>query len=97
METGLDPNTTSLLATGVYGITNSVSPLSISLRTAYGRAAKKPGKRRVSGLTSSGWDLPPVEGTDSLVRQCLQVFTLPAVFFVDRVGHRMILLAGAVG
>ncbi|GAA5964101.1 hypothetical protein JCM8115_005340 [Rhodotorula mucilaginosa] len=47
-QLGLDPNTTSLLATGVYGITNSV-------------------------------------------------FTLPAVFFVDRVGHRMILLAGAVG
>ncbi|GAA5987746.1 hypothetical protein JCM10908_007196 [Rhodotorula pacifica] len=47
-QLGLDPNTTSLLATGVYGITNSV-------------------------------------------------FTLPAVFFIDRVGRRVLLLAGAVG
>ncbi|POY75595.1 hypothetical protein BMF94_1217 [Rhodotorula taiwanensis] len=47
-QLGLDPNTSSLLATGVYGITNTV-------------------------------------------------FTLPAVFFIDRVGRRALLLAGAVG
>lgn len=45
---GLDPNTTSLLATGVYGIVNTV-------------------------------------------------FTLPAVFLLDRVGRRPLLMAGAVG
>lgn len=47
-QLGLDPNTTSLLATGVYGITNTV-------------------------------------------------FTLPAVFFLDNVGRRPLLMMGAAG
>ncbi|KAL1405140.1 hypothetical protein Q8F55_008764 [Vanrija albida] len=47
-QLGLDPNTTSLLATGVYGITNTL-------------------------------------------------FTLPAVFLLDRVGRRSLLMCGAVG
>ncbi|GFZ51224.1 hypothetical protein JCM24511_08982 [Saitozyma sp. JCM 24511] len=47
-QLGLDPNTTSLLATGVYGITNTL-------------------------------------------------FTLPAVFFLDSVGRRPLLMIGATG
>lgn len=47
-QLGMDPTTTSLLATGVYGITNTV-------------------------------------------------FTLPAVFFLDRIGRRPLLMAGAAG
>lgn len=47
-QLGLDPNTTSLLATGVYGITNTV-------------------------------------------------FTIPAVLYLDSVGRRPLLMAGAVG
>ncbi|BEI91380.1 uncharacterized protein CcaverHIS019_0402000 [Cutaneotrichosporon cavernicola] len=47
-QLGMDPNTTSLLATGVYGITNTL-------------------------------------------------FTLPAVFFLDRVGRRKLLMVGAAG
>lgn len=47
-QLGMDPTTTSLLATGVYGITNTV-------------------------------------------------FTLPAVFFLDKVGRRVLLMVGAAG
>ena len=60
---GLDPNTTSLLATGVYGIVNTV------------------GKCRNAIMILLG---------------CRPV-TLPAVFFLDRLGRRPLLMAGAVG
>jgi MFS family permease len=69
-QLGLDPNTTSLLATGVYGITNTVS-------FAY-----------VLG--------PPLPKLTSLF-DGTQVFTIPAVLFLDSVGRRPLLMAGAAG
>lgn len=69
-QLGLDPNTSSLLATGVYGITNTVR--SLPPRICH---------------SASFADLKCTR----------QVFTLPAVFFIDHIGRRKLLLCGAVG
>jgi len=64
-QLGLDPNTTSLIATGIYDIVN------------------------VSLITDNVTYKPP---------NCSKMLaTLPAIFLVDSVGRRPVLISGAAG